>query len=146
MTDGPECQYFHDLQRAARGIYTPRRALVLALVVVTCFLLLISSSWKATPDSALYLELGKSLASGKGYVFNGEAHTYVPPGYPLLVAAAAWFNSGFLGYRILMALLGLSTAAAGFLLMIRLFDADTAMLIGGIFAINNVLVANSDLS
>jgi hypothetical protein len=146
MPTGFEQHYFYDVRTAVEGIYTPRRGLVLAAVVIACFLFLINSSWQATPDSALYLELGESLAAGKGYVFNSEPHTYVPPGYPALVAFAARLNGGFLGYRILMALLGLGAAASAYFLMVRLFDRHTALVIGGLFAINHVLVSQSTMT
>lgn len=146
MPGRSEQHCFNDVRTAVEGSYTRRRALGLAAVVATCFLLLVNSSWRATPDSALYLELGESLAAGKGYVFNGEPHTYVPPGYPALIAAVAWLDGGFLGYRILMALLGLGSAVAGYLLMARLFDRDTALVVGGLFAINHVLVSLSAMT
>ena len=75
----PYFNYFPELVEAARGIRSSRKELVLAFVVVICFLTIINGSWKASPDSALYLELGESLAKGVGYKFNGEWHTYVPP-------------------------------------------------------------------
>ncbi|MEW6139328.1 MAG: glycosyltransferase family 39 protein [Thermodesulfobacteriota bacterium] len=140
---GSGCAHFADLQAAVRGVYTPARGFALAAIVMSSFLLLISSSWRASPDSALYLELGESLASGKGYVFNEEPHTYVPPGYPALIAVTAWLRPSFLGYRILMALTGICTAAAGYYLVKKLLDRDTALLVGGVFAVNHVLLCHS---
>ncbi len=137
------CGHFADLQAAVRGVYTPARGLALAAIVMSSFLLLIGTSWRASPDSALYLELGESLASGKGYVFNEEPHTYVPPGYPALIAVIAWLRPSFLGYRILMALMGICTAAAGYYLVKSLLDRDTALLVGGVFAVNHVLLCHS---
>ena len=37
-------------------------------------------------DSAVYVGLARSLASGQGYAFNFEPHTKYPPGYPLMLA------------------------------------------------------------
>ena len=127
-----------------RGIYSRNRGFALAIVTILFFCLVVNSSWKAIPDGALYLELGESIARGEGYVFNGEPHTYVPPGYPVVVAATvATVGKSFLAYRILMACLGLLTAAAGYLLVLRLCGRDTAFLAGGLFAINYVLLYNS---
>lgn len=139
-----EVTLFGEIGRAIQGVYTRRRGIALAIIIVLQFLLLVNSSWKATPDSALYLELGESLAEGRGYVFNGEPHTYVPPGFPTIVAAAAhFFGESFLTYRVLMALIGLLTAGAGYLLVFRLCGPDTALAVGGLYTVNHVLVHNS---
>ncbi|MCX5861399.1 MAG: glycosyltransferase family 39 protein [Deltaproteobacteria bacterium] len=127
-----------------RGSYSVLRGITLAIVVLLMFCLVINSSWKAIPDGALYLELGESIARGRGYMFNGERHTYVPPGYPMVVAGmVAVVGKSFLAYRILMACIGLLTAAAGYLLILRLCGRDTAFLAGGLFALNHVLLYNS---
>lgn len=108
------------------------------------FVLVINSSWKPTPDAALYVALGESLARGEGYLFNGEPHTFVPPGYPLILAGVAHlFGNSFLAYRILMAIMGLLAAVAGYLFVRRLCGRDTALLAGGLFALNHVLLYNS---
>lgn len=121
--------------------------MALATVTVLAFVLIVNSSWTATPDGALYLSLGESLARGEGYVFNGKPHTFVPPGYPLILAAAAdILGNSFFVYRILMAVLGLLTAAAGYLLILRLCGRDVALLAGGLFALNHVLLENSALT
>ena len=82
--------YFRDLSEELSGAYSFKRLLILLSAVTLIFALTINSSWKATPDSALYLELGESIASGKGYVYNEAPHTYVPPGFPLILSA--WVN------------------------------------------------------
>lgn len=135
---------FHDISEVTRGVYTPRRAVVVACVALLGFLLVINSSWKATPDSALYLELGESLHRGEGYVFNGEPHTYVPAGYPVMVAlAASVMGESFRTYRILMAIMGALTALAGYLFVRRLCGPDAGLLVGGLFVVNHVLLQNS---
>ncbi len=140
-------QGFTEIGRVVKGLGTRRRMWVLGVVAVLGFCLIINSSWRATPDSALYLGLGESLASDRGYVFNGDFHTFVPPGYPLIVAGAAYLlGDNFLTYRILMALLGLLTAGFGYLFITRLCGPDTAFLAGGLFAVNHVLLHNSTLT
>lgn len=136
--------YFEDLSRALKGVYSPWRLVCLFAAVSTIFALIVNSSWKATPDSALYLELGESLASGNGYVYNGSPHTYVPPGFPLILSV--WIGSfgvDFFHYRLLMALIGVVTAFLGLGLIWRLCGADTGLVIGGLFAINHTIVLNS---
>jgi hypothetical protein len=141
---GFEYKSFDELANAVKGLHTQCRVLVVAVLAFLSFGLVINNSWKATPDSALYLELGESLAHGQGYNFNGEPHTYVPPGFPALVASAVYiFGDGFLGYRILMALMGLLAAGAGYLFIRRLCGADVGLLVGGLFAVNHDLLFNS---
>ena len=69
---------------AARLVKTRRYAVA---AIVAWFVLGVSSTWLPTPDSALYLMLGRSLAQGHGYALDGQPHAYVPPGYPLFLAA-----------------------------------------------------------
>lgn len=114
------------------------------MTIVAIFGLTVNSSWKATPDSALYLELGESLAAGKGYVYNEAPHTYVPPGFPLILSV--WvnlFGTDFFHYRILMAVLGTLTAILGLGLVFRLCGKDVGIVVGGIFSINHTIVLNS---
>jgi hypothetical protein len=135
---------FNDLAGAVKGFSTRERVLLVAGVALGAFCLVVNNSWKATPDSALYLELGQSLAHGRGYLFNGEPHTYVPPGFPAM--AAVWtllFGESFLACRTLMALMGLLTAGAGYLLMRKLCGEDLGLLVGGLFAVNHVLLENA---
>ncbi|MBI5570418.1 MAG: glycosyltransferase family 39 protein [Desulfomonile tiedjei] len=138
---------FAPLSQALDGFSTFQRGLLIALVALAAFCLVINSSWTATPDSALYLALGESLARGDGYVFNGELHTFVPPGYPLLVSAAArLLGPDFLSYRILMALMGVMTAFLGYLLVLRLAGPDVAVFAGGLFVLNSTLLENSAMT
>ena len=137
---------FSEIGEIVRGIATRRREVVLALIALGQFCLIVNSSWHATPDSALYLSLGESLARGAGYVFNGEPHTFVPPGFPLILAGAArLFGPDFLTYRLLMALTGLLAAGFGYLFIIRLCGRDIAFLVGSVFVLSHALVYNSTL-
>jgi 4-amino-4-deoxy-L-arabinose transferase-like glycosyltransferase len=137
---------FSEVGEIVRGVATRRRELILALVALCQFCLIVNSSWRPTPDSALYMSLGESLARGDGYTFNGEPHTFVPPGFPLILAGAArLFGPDFLTYRLLMALTGLLAAGFGYLFIIRLCGRDTAMLVGSVFVLSHALVYNSTL-
>lgn len=135
---------FRVLERAAQGFATPWRCVALIVVTGVCFGLIVNSSWKATPDSALYLALGESLARGDGFVFNGEPHTFVPPGFPLMIAAAArvW-GASFLTYRVLLAFTGFCAVIACYVFLSRLCGPHSALLIGGIFAVNHTLLEYS---
>ncbi|MFZ5866663.1 MAG: ArnT family glycosyltransferase [Thermodesulfobacteriota bacterium] len=137
---------FRDLGNVFQGLPTRKLGIALVACVIAQFLLIVNGSWTATPDSALYLSLARSLASGQGYVFNGEPHTLVPPGFAAILAGASTlFGESFLTYRGLMAACGLLTALAGYLLIRRLCGANAALLVGGAFAVNHVLLGNSTL-
>ena len=144
MIKSDYCKYFNELSDITRGLSSIKKEVALLFLVLVCFLLLINNSWKASPDSALYLELGESIAHGAGYRFNGEEHTYVPPGFPLLVSLGVKvFGKSFLVYRVMMSLLGITTGFIGYVLIFKLLGRDTAFLIGGLFALNNTLLLNS---
>ena len=137
---------FRDLGDLFKGLPTRKLGVALAVCVIAQFLLIVNGSWTATPDSALYLSLARSMASGQGYVFNGEPHTLVPPGFAAILAGAATlFGESFLTYRVFMAAFGLLTALAGYLLIRRLCGANAGLLVGGAFAVNHVLLENSTL-
>lgn len=137
---------FVRLADAIRGIHGSRRLLAVVLISAFGFALSVSGSWNATPDSALYLSLGESLAAQEGYSFNGEPHTLVPPGYPSILAVAArLFGPHFVVYRTLMAVLAFLTAVAAYALLARYCGKDVAFLAGGLFFLNHVLVHNSTL-
>ncbi len=135
---------FQEVLGATRGLSSLKRELILLAIVVLCFISIINSSWKASPDSALYLELGESIAHGMGYKFNGEQHTYVPPGYPFLVSLTVKiFGDSFLDFRVMMSIVGIATGLSGYFLILRLLGRDLALVVGGLFAVNNTLLLNS---
>ena len=61
------------------GIFCRRRLLAWSLIVVV-YLIGVCPAWWPTSDSALYLSLSRSLAEGRGFVYNGQTHTLVTPG------------------------------------------------------------------
>lgn len=135
------------LAAAVEGLHTRGRVIAVAVIAATGFCLVVNASWTPSPDAALYLALGESLARGEGYSFNGTPHTFVPPGYPALVGAVAGvFGPGFVAYRVLMALVGMLTAVLGYALAVRLCGRDGGLLVGGLFAVNHVLLENSALT
>ena len=63
-----------------------RRLWLVAAVIAAIYLAGVPARWWPTPDSAMYLGLGRSLAEGEGYRFNGEPCTVVTPGLPWILA------------------------------------------------------------
>lgn len=87
----------------------------------------VTNAWTATPDSSLYMGLGRSLAEGQGYVFNGEVCTDVGPGLPLILAGLQrLFGDVFWPANLLMALFALAAAVAIYKALIQMTDKATA--------------------
>ena len=45
-----------------------------------------NGQWRVSPDSALYASLGRNLAEGQGYTYQGEHHKWVEPALPYLIS------------------------------------------------------------
>lgn len=56
--------------------------------IIVIYLAGFNGQWRVGADSALYVSLGRNLATGQGYTYQGEPHTWVEPGLPLLIAAS----------------------------------------------------------
>jgi hypothetical protein len=114
--------------------------------VVLWFALGVSSSWLPTPDSALYLMLGRSLAQGHGYALDGQPHAYVPPGYPLFLAALERAGLGsMLCLNIAMGLVGLLSVWMSYRLVSQLASRQVALLVAGLLGCNSLLHVMSSL-
>ena len=57
--------------------------------------LLQNGFWYPGNDSELYVSLARSIAAGDGYKFNGLPVAKVPPGWPLVLAAAIKLSPSF---------------------------------------------------
>src|SRR5438874_12427115 len=73
-----------------------RRTLFIWAVVVTlAYALLWSPWWYPLSDSSLYLSLARSLATGRGFTFQGDAHRLVPPLAPVFLSLIMRAGGGF---------------------------------------------------
>lgn len=94
----------------------------------------LNSYWRVQRDSALYLGLGRSLATGEGYVFNGQPHTYALPGLPLMIAGVMrvfgpdCVPDGMLPLNIMMSLMALGCIALTYALLRELGASDNVLL------------------
>ncbi|MCL2700190.1 MAG: hypothetical protein FWE88_00690 [Phycisphaerae bacterium] len=82
----------HNLQPAQPLIR--RYLFVAAALLAAVYLACVNDRWYPTPDSALYAGLGRSLAEGRGYVFNGGVDNTATPGLPAVIAAARLLTGG----------------------------------------------------
>lgn len=49
--------------------------------------------WVRGGDSEVFLGIGRHLARGNGFTYNGQPVGLVPPGWPLVLAGGMWFTS-----------------------------------------------------
>jgi len=107
-----------------------RRGVLLAAgVIAVLYLGGVTNLWRPGPDSALYMSLGRSLARGEGYVFNGQPHAHVAPGLPLILAGLrlAFGPEAIWAPNLLMVLCGLGGLALVYATLGRLAGRSFAV-------------------
>jgi hypothetical protein len=98
-----------------------RHLAVAAACLALLYLAGVTGQWWPSQDSAVYLGLGRSLAEGQGYHFNGEVNTDFTPGLPLILAGLSLIGGeGFWLPNLLMAICGIAALAISFLTLRRL--------------------------
>ena len=108
-----------------------RHRLKLFLALVVLYAIGFNGQWRLEPDSALYLTIGRNLAEGYGYTYQGEPERLVLPGVPLLFAGTfRLFHTGnTLPALLLMPLIGLGTLALTYRLFLLHAGRPTAVLL-----------------
>jgi hypothetical protein len=90
---------------------------LMALLVVL-YAMGLNGHWRIQRDSALYLGIARSLAEGKGYVFNYKPDVLAMPGFPTMMAAVyAAFGENFLVMNAVVSLMGLACVVFAYLLL-----------------------------
>src|SRR5438477_7201518 len=97
-----------------------------------------NGQWRVSPDSALYASLGRSLAEGQGYTYQGERHTWVEPGLPYLVSFGFRLFGPDAFWPTLLVLLASAFAALALFYRLMLIHADrpTAVVLTTLLALN----------
>ena len=87
--------------------------------VAVLYALGFTGRWRAAPDTALYMELGRNLSEGKGFVYHGVKHNWYEPGLPYVINLSfRWFGvDNFVPLSLFM----LACGAASLLLAHHLF-------------------------
>lgn len=86
--------------------------------------------WWPTPDSALYRGLGRSIAQGEGYVFNGRPNDIASPGWPCALAGAqVLFEQEDLLVNLLHAAVGMACVVLIWRAVTRLSNSATGLLV-----------------
>jgi len=81
-----------------------------------------------TPDTARFKEQADSIVSGHGYRTLGTLETWLPPGYPVLIAATNYLGGGDLTVRTIQIVLFISACG---LLYLALRPASRAIALLG---------------
>lgn len=93
------------------------------IAIAFFYLATVSLQWWPTPDSSLYLGLGKSIVSGNGYTFNGETSNGVTPGFPLIIAGIMKiFGQNYLALNLFSALCALVSLWLMYNVLVKLTD------------------------
>lgn len=106
---------------------------------IVCFYLLsINGLWRATPDSALYLSVARSIARGEGYVYHGEIHRLAYPGLPYFLAGLMKISPAyFLAIADLaMVLMSLAGFWLTYRMLLQLVRPGVAMIVTLVVAVN----------
>ncbi len=124
-----------------------RRRMIFAWSAITLLYLAgVTWCWWPTPDSALYLSLGRSLAEGNGYVFNGEVSNTVTPGLPAALAGIRLcFGDTMLAANLFVALCGLAAIAMAYCVVVNLADRHTALAVAACLACSYTFYLSSHL-
>ena len=72
-------------ERVIEIAFAYRKRILGGLLLI--YLLGFNAQWRPTPDSALYLTIGRNLFENKGFTFHGQVNQLSYPGIPLLIAA-----------------------------------------------------------
>ena len=101
----------------AVGVLMQHRYALLAVVLTLLYCCGLNSLWRMHPDGALYLGLGRSLAQQGEYVFNHSPHTFVLPGFPVMLACVfRLFGENYLAFNVMISLFGLGCVWGAYLL------------------------------
>jgi hypothetical protein len=79
--------------------------------IAVAYCLLINRYWHFSADSALYLTLGRNLAEGRGYTFNGVPHSQVPGGWAYTLSLLLRVSRAFLWLNVVQVLMMLTALA-----------------------------------
>ena len=114
-----------------------RWTLVAVCAIAAIYLAGINQHWRIGSDSGLYLNLADSIAGGIGYTLAGQPHTFVPPGFPAMLAGLMALGLGsFPAMNIVMAMLGLLTVFMAYLTLRELVARDYALMLTVVFALS----------
>jgi hypothetical protein len=90
-----------------------------------------NGQWLIGPDSALYLCLGRNVALGRGYTYQGSPQWLAYPGLPYALAAVFFLfgSKAIVAANALILLCGVAVIALTYRLFLLTFDRPTATVV-----------------
>jgi hypothetical protein len=97
-----------------------------------------NGQWRVSPDSALYASLGRSLAEGQGYTYQGEHHKWVEPALPYVISFGfrLFGPDAFWPTMIVLLLTAFAALALFYRLMTLHAGRPTAVVLTTLLAVN----------
>jgi len=102
----------------------PRWVLITLVIATALYVAGLNSHWRFQRDSAVYMDLARSMLEGRGYVYNYQPHTMYTPGFPAMLALPGavfgmpeTLSDSFLAFNLLVTVLGLGSIALFYLLL-----------------------------
>lgn len=103
--------------------------LVLILILGAYYAALQNGLWIPSNDGELYLSIARNLSTSRGYETNGMPVVLVPPGWPLVLAAAVQISGSFWFLNLLSMSFLLATAGVFYWILRRLTSPRLSFLI-----------------
>jgi Flp pilus assembly protein TadD/4-amino-4-deoxy-L-arabinose transferase-like glycosyltransferase len=119
------------------------------VIFIACAVLLLNQYCIYTPDSARYLSLALSLASGQGYLDlhtpGKPIHVNFPPGYPAILIPTAWVAPGhlILAGKMLNILVSVGALLVLYRMLARISSPLRSIVIIGVMALNPFFIVHS---
>jgi hypothetical protein len=109
--------------------FADRHRRSLLAVVLGFYLAAFNGQWRIQPDAALYLSLGRNLATGRGYTYLGQPNRLAYPGWPTLIAGTfkIFGSHSLVSVNLLMLLIALATVAMVYRLFLLHSGRPTAV-------------------
>jgi len=109
--------------------FADRHRRLLLGVVLLFYFAAFNGQWRIQPDAALYLSLGRNLATGRGYTYLEQPNHLAYPGWPTLIAGTfkLFGSHSLLSVNLLMLLIALATVAMVYRLFLLHSGRPTAV-------------------
>jgi len=103
--------------------------LLLILIIAVYYALLQNGKWVPSSDGEVYLSIARSLATGRGYTFNGYSVSLIPPGWPVVLMFAMKISPFFAFLNLLPMMFMLASAGVWYLILLRFTSFKRAFIV-----------------
>jgi len=100
----------------------PRCVLIILVIAAVLYVAGLNSHWRFQRDSALYMDLARSMLEGRGYTHDYAPCTKYTPGFPIMLAVTGavfgmpeTLSDSFLAFNVLGVVLGLGCIGLSYL-------------------------------